>query len=172
MNIVAANIAPFLDEPIPSGRVAAVDAWLTAISAQLNSTFGDVAIPPVIAPAVYLIVADAIARRLDRRKFDARIKAQATGPSSVQYNTDVTSLSGWFFPEEANQIGSFFKVGGITSIRTPAPDGIRYGNRSRPYLGMIVGMGIEVNENESELEDGDQPLIYPPDPDNPGYLLP
>lgn len=135
MNITRENITPFLDTPIPDAKNTAVDAWLSAISAQLNSSFGTV-LPAAIAPAVYNIVADAIARRLDRTKVDPRLKAQATGPSSVQYNTAITSLFGWFYPAEAAQLGELFGGGGtVSSARTPAPDGVRFGNMAyrNPY---------------------------------------
>jgi hypothetical protein len=128
MNITVDNITPFLDVAPTIPQMPKMTAWLTAISAQLTATFGGT-LPDAIAPAVYNLVADAIARRLTRGQFDPRIKTQSTGPSSVGYNTDVTALSGWFYPDEANLMSSFFSGGsGVRSYRTPAPDGIRYGN--------------------------------------------
>jgi hypothetical protein len=159
MQITRANIAPFLDAPIPEGRYTAVDAWLTAVSATLNSRFGTV-LPEAIAPAVYSIVADVIVRRLDRGKNGdggGLIKRQQTGPSSVEYNVGLTALSGWFWPDEANQLGDLFGNGGgtLTSVRTPAPDGIRYGNLStHDYAESLAGLGIEYSDVD-ETGEGD-----------------
>lgn len=158
MDITRANIAPFLDSPIPRPREDAVDAWLSAISARLNSRFGSV-LDPVIAPAVYDIVASAIARRLVRGQNGdggGLIKRQSTGPSSVEYNVGLTSLAGWFWPEEANDLGELFGSGGsLSSIRTPAPDGIRFGNMSgyHAYPG-LGALGIEYSLND-ETGEGD-----------------
>jgi hypothetical protein len=156
MQITRENIAPFLDQPIPESRYVAVDAWLTAISARLNSRFGAV-LSADIAPAVYDIVANVIVRRLGRGSNGdggGLIKRQSTGPSSVEYNVGLTSLAGWFWPEEANDLGELFGSGGsISSIRTPAPDGIRFGNMSgyQGYAALDV-LGVEYSLDDQTGE--------------------
>ena len=161
MDITLAQVTPFMDPPPPAGKAALLASWLTAISAKLTKTFGDT-LPAAIAPAVYDIIGVALNRRLSVAQIgaDPRIKRQSTGPSSVEYNTSVTGLSGWFWPSEANELGELFGYGGsLTSIRTSAPDGIRFGNlapRDTPgptYYGEYFGYGYD---GESELPYGDQ----------------
>lgn len=136
MQITIANITPFLDTPIPSDKTTTVTAWLTAISAQLNKTFGlGDTLGDDVAPAVYDIVAGIILRRLNRGSMgegDGRIKAQSTLSSSVQYNTDITSLTGWYQGNEWADLSALLGNGGsLSSVTLPAPDGIRYGNLPR-----------------------------------------
>lgn len=136
MQITIANITPFLDTPIPSDKTTTVTAWLTAISAQLNKTFGlGDTLDANVAPAVYDIVASIILRRLSRGAVgegNGRIKAQSTLSSSVQYNTDVTSLTGWYQGSEWADLSALLGNGGtLSSVTLSAPDGIRYGNLAR-----------------------------------------
>lgn len=143
MDITAEQITPFLDAPIPAGKTDNVTAWLTAISAQLTVAFGQ-ALPTTIAPAVYDIVADAVSRRLTRGQYDPRIASQATGPSNVSYNAALASLTGWFYPGEINTLTGLFggNMGTLSSVRTPAPDGVRFGNLSRRHPDLVDEVGI------------------------------
>lgn len=157
MNITRANIAPFLDTPIAEADYVKVDAWLSAISAQLTASYGDT-LPDALAPAVYNIVADAISRRLVRGSEGSGgglIKKQNTGPSGVEYNTDLTKLTGWFWPGELDDLAGWFGNGALQSVRTPAPDGVRFGNLATRDLSRLTDLGIQVNENETEYWDGD-----------------
>lgn len=154
MNITRENIEPFLDAPIPAPQQEKVDAWLTAISAILTKRYGQI-LPPAVAPAVYDIVAQAITRRLGaagRADQGGLVKRQSTGPSSVEYNTALSSLSGWFYPDESAQLDSLFGTGGtLSSVRTPAPDGVRYGNLFRaPIESQLGGFGLLVEDSEGD----------------------
>lgn len=160
MDITREDIAAFLDTPIPDASNEKVDAWLSAIDARLNTSFGTV-LPATIAPAVYDIVANVIQRRLDRGKIgesNGLIRAQSTGPSSVTYNTDLAGLTGWFWPGEINDLESLFGTGGsVRSVRLSAPDAVRFGNIATRLPSDNLGiLGVdESDEYDWEFWDGD-----------------
>lgn len=163
MDITLDEVEPFMDPPPADAKAALLASWLLAISGQLTKVFGDT-LPTMIAPTVYDIVGVALNRRLTANAYDPRLRAQSTGPSSVQYNMNVATLRGWFWPDEANTLDLLFGSGGsISSVRTPAPDAIRFGNRAGPRLtGEVYGdaSGLGINSgfgfgDYSELEYGD-----------------
>lgn len=138
MEITREDIAPFIT--IPTGKEDLVDAWLTAISAILTVRYEPTppydpdVVPAAIAPAVYEIVARAIGQRLRDTTAgsgaDPRVKAQAINGASVQY-FDSAQSTAWFGASDLATLNTLFGVGSVRSTRTPAPDGIRYGNLSR-----------------------------------------
>lgn len=150
MEITRDDIAPFIT--IPVGKEDLVDAWLTAISAIITVKYEPTpaydpdVVPEAIAPAVYDIVARAIAQRLRDTSAgsgtDPRVKAQAINGASVQY-FDSAQSSSWFSSSDLADLGILFGVGTVTSLRTPAPDGVRFGNLSQSaYTDPFLDTGV------------------------------
>jgi hypothetical protein len=139
MDISREDIDPFID--IPATMSDRVDAWLTAISAILTNRFSAKPtpdpdpVPAASAPAIFDIVARAIGQRLaDERAGsgrDPRVKAQAVAGSSAQY-FDTAQSTSWFNAYDLKDLAELFdNAGSVRSVRTPAPDAIRYGNLTR-----------------------------------------
>lgn len=71
--------------------------------------------------------ADSIMTRLAR---PGLVGAQTIGPANVRYDPRAALLK-WFLPEQLDELDAIVGVGNIRSVRMPAPDGIRFGNRMR-----------------------------------------
>lgn len=126
MELKLENVQPFLTpNPLPSKRQALVTAWCPVLLALLNSRYGS-RITTELEPIFVSTAADAIQRRLD--KPNRMVNSQAVNGASVSYSA---SLRSWFYEEELAQLDSLVGAGGIRTYRTPAPDGIRFGNMVR-----------------------------------------
>lgn len=119
------DIEPFLDPALSTAEEARVEAWLPVLDLLLNARYGDL-ITEAREPAFFSAIADAIRDRLDR---PGNVLAQAAGPASVRYN-DQAGLLSWFSPAALDQLDGLCGISGTSFVRTPAPDGIRYGNLS------------------------------------------
>lgn len=152
MEITLENVEDFLDTPLSGNQSTQVQAWLGAISSQLNVTFGygGKALGATVAPAVYSTVADAITRRLSRKNFDPRLRGQSVGPSAVTYNVTVSQLQGWFYPDEALSLQAWLgggNGGSLSSVRMPAPDAVRFGNLAPRFVSPeFFGLDFEGEE--------------------------
>jgi hypothetical protein len=121
------KLEPFLPTLTPA-QTAKVTAWTTAIEAWLTHRYGD-RITEAVEPMFVSYAADAILRRLQRE--NKTVAQQNIGPAGVRY-TDKSALGGWFWPEEIASMDGTAGRGGIRSVRTPAPDAVRFGNRVVP----------------------------------------
>lgn len=150
MDITRTDIGLFIT--IPTGKETLVDAWLTAISAIITVKYEPTpaydpdVVPEAIAPAVYDIVARAIAQRLSDitpgSGRDPRVKSQTINGAAASY-FDSAQSSSWFSSSDLADLGILFGVGTVTSLRTPAPDGVRFGNLSRPaYTDPFLDTGV------------------------------
>lgn len=128
------KLEPFLPA-LSMGQRDKVDAWIPVLELLLNGRYGDriTAQPsgtdpaiPANEPVFVSAAADAISRRLTKPA--GLIDSQTIGPASVRYNSRA-GLSQWFLPEELAQLDGALGIGSIRSVRTPAPDGVRFGNR-------------------------------------------
>jgi hypothetical protein len=129
MQLTVEKLQPFLlPNPLPEAKRQLVASWAPVIALLLSRrygdavTTGDAGTEPVFVSAA----ADAIQRRLDRP--NPTVAAQSVNGASVTYTAN---LLAWFSPSELAQLDSFTGSGGIRTIRTPALDSIRYGNRLR-----------------------------------------
>ncbi|MEE8667230.1 MAG: hypothetical protein SOI13_05345 [Bifidobacterium mongoliense] len=127
MQLTVEKLQPFLrPNPLPDAQRQLVSSWAPVIALLLSRRYGDAittgdeGTEPVFVSAA----ADAIQRRLDRP--NSTVAAQSVNGASVTYSAN---LLAWFSPAELAQLDSFTGSGGIRTIRTPAPDAIRYGNR-------------------------------------------
>lgn len=136
LNLNLGDVTPFLP-PLSTPQTTRVTAWLPVLNALLDARYGTRIGPVDVAegePASNRVLfvsaaADALERRLS--KPSGLIDAQGIGGASVKYNARA-ALSRWFLPEELDQLDDACGIGGgIRSVRTPAPDAIRFGNRSR-----------------------------------------
>jgi hypothetical protein len=128
LNLQIGDVTPFLPT-LNGGQTARVDAWLPVVSQLLDARYGDT----IVADNRILFVsaaADALERRLSKPA--GLIDAQNIGPAGVKYNPRA-ALSRWFLPEELDQLDEACGLGGgIRTVRMPAPDAVRFGNRSHP----------------------------------------
>lgn len=127
MQLELSKLQPFLrPNPLPQNKKTLVNAWAPVLALLLTKRYGesitdtgDAATEPVFVSSA----ASAIQRRLD--KPNQMINAQSVNGASATYNA---SLLAWFDPAELSELDSFAGKGGIRTVRTPAPDRIRYGN--------------------------------------------
>lgn len=136
-----ADIEPFLDPTLTTAEETRVEAWLPVLDLLLNARYGAL-ITDDLEPAFFSAIADAIRDRLDR---PGNVIQQQAGPASVRY-TDRASMLSWFSPDALDQLDSLCGISGTSFIRTPAPDGIRYGNLS----------GSNWPDTEDESGEGDE----------------
>jgi len=131
-----AKLAPFLPT-LTAAQKTRAEAWLPVIALRLDARYGDrittepSGTDPVIPPnepAFLSAAADAIMTRLSRP--GGQIDSQTIGPANVRYNSRAALLK-WFYPEQLDDLDAIVGVGNVRSVRTPAPDGIRFGNRMR-----------------------------------------
>lgn len=137
-----AKLTPFLPT-LTTAQTTRVSAWLPVLELRLNARYGDrittmpTGTDPVIPPnepAFVSAAADAIMRKLSQPS--AMLDAQTIGPANVRYNARANLLK-WFLPEQLDDLDVIVGIGNVRSVRTPAPDGIRFGNRMR--FGYIEG---------------------------------
>lgn len=137
------DVSPFLP-PLPPTQKARVEAWLPVVSLLLDGRYGAL-ITDARRPLFASTAADALERRLSRPT--GMIDSQTIGPASVKYNARASIVS-WFLPEEIAMLGDAVGMGGgIRSFRTPAPDGIRFGNTNSVLEQIAIGDGIYVEED-------------------------
>ena len=136
MELTLPKVTPFLPT-LTTAQTTKVTAWLTAISVSLTARYGD-RITEALEPMFLSYTADAVLRRLQRE--NKTVAQQNIGPAGVRY-TDKSGLGGWFWPEELADMDATAGRGGIRSVRTPAPDAVRFGNRVTAF--------------DSDPEDGD-----------------
>lgn len=129
MWLTLTEVTPFLPNQLSGTNERRAKAWLSAMEVKITARYGshiDVDLQPIFLG----YCADAIERRLYRPS--GMIDAQTTGPFSVKYNARAT-LGGWFLPEEIADMDSVTGKGGMRTMRTPAPDGVRFGNLARRH---------------------------------------
>lgn len=141
LNLTMEDVAPFLP-PLTAAQSTRVTAWLPVVSTLLDARYG-AEITPERRPVFVSTAADAIERRLGRPS--GMVDSQAIGSANVRYNRRA-SLAVWFLPEELTQLDDVAGLGrGVRSVRMPAPDGIRFGNRMTVF--------DEVAEGDTLLEE-------------------
>lgn len=124
LSLTMEDVKPFLP-PLTTAQQARVTAWLPVLNLLLDGRYGD-KITTERRPVFVSTAADAIERRLSRPS--GLIDSQAVGSANVRYNRRAT-IAVWFLPEELAQLDDVAGLGrGVRSVRTPAPDGIRFGN--------------------------------------------
>lgn len=111
----------------PAPPLARVDAWLSAINARIVVRYRLALLDDDRRPLFVGYAADAIQRRLDKPK--RMVDQENAGPFGVKWNSR-SSLGGWFLPEEISDMDSAAGVGGVRTVRAPAPDGVRFSNLS------------------------------------------
>ena len=111
-----------------------VDAWCPVLAALLTARYGD-RITAELTPVFASTAADAISRRIDKPQ--SMIDRQSIGAASVQWNTR-SAIATWLLPEEVQQLDGLVGLGGVRTVRMPAPDQVRYGNRVAPDWGGTV----------------------------------
>lgn len=136
-----AKLEPFLPT-LTTAQTTRVTAWLPVLELRLNARYGDRIttepsgtdpVVPANEPAFISAAADSIMTRLAR---PGLIDSQAVGPANVRYNSRAALLK-WFLPEQLDELDAIVGLGNVRSVRTPAPDGIRFGNRMR-YVDELV----------------------------------
>lgn len=149
LNLKIGDVTPFLP-PLNPPQTARVTAWLPVLDALLSARYGtrigpepEGENPPASNRILFVsAAADALERRL--KAPGGPIDSQSIGGASVKYNTRA-SLSRWFYPEELAQLDDACGLGGgIRSVRVPAPDGVRFGNTSRPLEQIAESDGFYV----------------------------
>lgn len=135
LTLTMAKLTPFLPT-LSTAQTARVTAWLPVLALRLNARYGDRIttepsdtdpVVPENEPAFISAAADSIMTRLAR---PGLVDSQAVGPANVRYNSRAALLK-WFLPEQLDELDAIVGVGNIRSVRTPAPDAIRFGNRMR-----------------------------------------
>lgn len=121
-----AKLTPFLPT-LSTAQTAKVTAWIPVLQLRLNARYGD-RITTENEPAFVSAAADSIMTRLERP--GGQIDSQTIGPANVRYNTRAALLK-WFYPEQLDDLDAIVGLGNVRSVRTPAPDAIRFGNRLR-----------------------------------------
>lgn len=136
LQLTLEKVTPFLP-PLTTAQRTRAEAWLPVLELLLNGQYGDrittepSGTDPVVPPNEPVFVstaADAIGRRL--AKPAAMVDQQNVGPAGVRYNPRA-NLAVWFLPEELSQLDKLVGIGSVRTVRTPAPDQIRYGNLAR-----------------------------------------
>lgn len=137
------DIEPFLDPPLTDAEATRVAAWLPVLDLLLNARYGEL-ITSDLEPAFFSAEADAVRDRLDR---PGNVIQQAAGPASVKY-TDQAGMLTWFSSEALDQLDALCGISGTAFVRTPAPDGIRFGNLARGPWPFTVDESGEGDEDE------------------------
>lgn len=124
LNLTMEDVTPFLP-PLSTAQQARATAWLPVLNLLLDGRYG-ADITTERRPLFVSTAADAIERRLTKPR--GLIDSQAVGSANVRYNRRAL-LATWFLPEELAQLDDVAGYGrGVRTVRTPAPDGIRFGN--------------------------------------------
>lgn len=128
------KLQPFLPT-LTAPQQSRVTAWLPVLELRLNARYGDRITTdptgtdlPANEPAFVSAAADAIMRKLAQPS--AMVDAQTIGPANVRYNARAHLLK-WFLPEQLDDLDVIVGIGNVRTVRMPAPDGIRFGNRMR-----------------------------------------
>lgn len=111
----------------PAPPLARVDAWLKAINASIVIRYRTALLDDDRRSLFVGYAADAIQRRLDKSK--RMVDSENAGPFGVKWNPR-SALGGWFLPEEITDMDRIAGVGGVRTLRAPAPDGVRFNNLS------------------------------------------
>lgn len=122
------DVAPFATD-FTTPQVALGTAWLPVLVLHLNARYS-ADFTTELKPAFASAAADAIRTRLQR---PGMVLQQAIAGASVRYS-DRAQLLKWFLPEQLDELDMLCGRGSVRSVRTPAPDGQRYGNLARAYL--------------------------------------
>lgn len=129
LNLNLEELEPFLP-PLDTAQKERVEAWIPVLTLLLDLRYG-AHITQERRVLFVSAVADALERRLGKPA--GLIDQEVAGPFSTRYNPRA-ALSRWFLPEELEQLDDACGLGGgIRSVRTPAPDAVRFENISRWY---------------------------------------
>lgn len=139
-----AKVEPFLSAKAKAMQTT-TEPWLGPLQVLLNARYGDgITQEPDGGnePLFVSTAADSINRRVNRPADADFVLQQAVASGSVRYN-DRAAAARWFEPEELDALDAATHTGGVRTVRTPAPDGIRFGNRMRtwPYTDDESGEG-------------------------------
>jgi hypothetical protein len=134
------DVEPFLPT-LKAAQIVRAEAWLPVLALHLDARYG-AQITAAVEPAFFSAAADAIEDRLQRP--GGGLIQQSIGPASARYS-DRSALLRWFPPERLDELDVLVGLGGIRTVRTPAPDAIRYGNLSGGWP-----------DTEDESDEGDE----------------
>lgn len=129
IEIALDDIKPYAT--VPAGQEDQAQAWLDSLSALLSVRYDS--IPAGLEPAVYDLAGQYITERFARasgQSPDPRVKSQSIAGASIEYFSP--SSPGGLSADFLAALGALLGGGNTSSARTPAPDGIRYGNLMRP----------------------------------------
>jgi hypothetical protein len=127
-DFVLADVSPFIVPDLSTGETQKATTWMPSVNAFLASRYGDVitdASKPLYAP----YVAEAIAAKL--RPTPRGIARQSVPSGSVEYVLSPLG-GGWFSSGDLSAMDSLAGIGGVRTVRMPAPDAVRYGNLVEP----------------------------------------
>lgn len=122
------DVSMFIIPLLSDGEQATAAQWLTAINAFLSNRYGD-AITSTTVPLFAPYVAEAIAAKL--RPTPRGIARQSVPSGSVEYVLSPIG-GGWFSAGDMSAMDSLAGIGGVRTVRMPAPDAVRYGNLVEP----------------------------------------
>jgi hypothetical protein len=123
-----ADVAPFIVPDLTTAETAKATTWMPSVNAFLSSRYGD-AITDESKPLFAPYVAEAIAAKL--RPTPRGIARQSVPSGSVEYKLSPLG-GGWFSADDLSAMDSLGGIGGIRTVRMPAPDAQRYGNLVHP----------------------------------------
>ncbi|MDA4894830.1 hypothetical protein PFZ55_49015 [Streptomyces sp. MS2A] len=126
LTLTMQKLDPFLPT-LTAAQTTRAEAWLPVLALRLNARYGD-RITTENEPAFVSACADAIVRKLGQPK--VMVDSQTIGPANVRYNARAHLLK-WFLPEQLDDLDAIVGLGNVRSVRMPAPDAIRFGNRLR-----------------------------------------
>jgi len=135
------DIAPFLPG-LTSAQTTLGEAWLPVLVLHLDARYSTV-FTTALKPAFASAAADAISTRLSR---PGMVLQQSIASASVRYS-DRAQLLRWFLPEQLDELDMLVGRGTVRSVRTPAPDGQRYGNLATAFLTEEEVVGGDVVES-------------------------
>ncbi|GAA1736871.1 hypothetical protein [Microcella frigidaquae] len=128
VTLVWSDVSPFLPG-LSSAQTTIGQAWLPVLVLHLDKRYGS-HYTDALKPAFASAAADAIRTRLDR---PGMVLQQAISGASVRYS-DRAALLSWFQPEQLAELDMLCGLGTVRSVRTPAPDGQRFGNLARAFV--------------------------------------
>jgi hypothetical protein len=132
LNLNLEELKPFLPT-LDADEETRVTAWIPVLTLLLDRRYS-AQITDETRVLFVSAAADALERRLGKPR--GLIDQEGAGPFTTRYNPRA-ALSRWFLPEELDQLDDACGLGGGTrSVRTPAPDAVRFENASRWYDGV------------------------------------